>query len=361
MSKILVVEDEKDVRTTIIDLLESGGYSTISAHNGKQAIKLLEYEIPDLIISDILMPEMDGYQLLEHFQKLPGASTVPFIFLSAKTDNSDVRRGMVQGADDYLTKPFRVKELLQSVKTQLEKKKRLDKKFEDIFLDISAYVPHELRTPLIPIIGYAEIINEGIQELTKDEISEMAAKIKISSSRLHKTIEKFIRYTGIRLKLATKNNEELNNTFTQSPQTIIEYISKKMLIELKREKDLMLELIDSPISISENDLEFVTEEILENALKFSNAGTPIQIKCSIKGNFYEMDITDHGRGMAKEQVTNILPFCQHDRNKFQQSGNGLGLVSVKNLMTYYGGKFQLSSELNEFTTCKLSFPLFKYL
>ena len=84
MTKILIVEDEKDVRNTLIDLLESAGYGIMSAPGWEKAIKILEYEIPDLIISDIMMPEVDGYQLLEHFQKLPGASTVPLFFLPQK-------------------------------------------------------------------------------------------------------------------------------------------------------------------------------------------------------------------------------------------------------------------------------------
>jgi len=358
MSKILVVEDEKDVRNTIIDLLESSGYTIISAQNGKQAIKILEYEIPDLIISDIMMPEADGFQVLEFFQKLPGASTVPFIFLTAKTESTDLRHGMIHGADDYLMKPFRAKELLQSVETQLKKKQRLDKKFEDIFLDISAYVPHELRTPLIPIIGYAELINEGINELSKEEISEMANKIKLSSDRLHRTIEKFIRYTGIRLKLASKESRELVKSCTNSPKIILEYTCIRMAKQAKRENDLNMEITDSPLKVSENDFEFLVEEILGNALKFSRAGTSILVKSSIKEDMYELEITDHGRGMTKDQLTNILPFGQHERNKFQQPGNGLGLISIKNLMSLYGGGLKLSSEINEFTTCSLSLPVF---
>jgi signal transduction histidine kinase len=265
---------------------------------------------------------------------------------------------MTHGADDYLMKPFRAKELLQSVEAQLKKKERLDKKFEDIFLDISAYVPHELRTPLIPIIGYAELINEGLNDLTKDEISEMANKIKISSNRLHKTIEKFIRYTGIRLKLASKENGDLPKTYTKSPSIILEYTSKRMMKEAQRGNDLELELSDSPIKVSETDFEFLVEEILENALKFSSPGTKIIITSRNNGNMYELDITDHGRGMTKEQTTNIIPFGQHERNKFQQPGNGLGLISIKNLMTYYSGSIKLSSEIDKYTTCSLALPIY---
>ncbi|MDR3625408.1 MAG: response regulator [Ignavibacteriaceae bacterium] len=357
MSNILIVEDEKDVRTTIIDLLESAGYTVISAQDGRQAIKIIDYELPDLIISDILMPDVNGYQLLEYFQKLPGTSTIPFIFLTAKTDNTDLRRGMILGADDYLMKPFRAKELLQVVETQLKKKERLDKKFDDIFLNISAFVPHELRTPLIPIIGYAELISEGIDELEKEEICDMANKIKLSSNRLHKTIEKYIRYTATYIKLASKGiYNELKNTCIMSPNSIVECTSKQLLKEASREKDLKLDLIDAQVRISETDFEFVIEELVENALKFSNPGTEISLKSRIKDNLYELDITDHGRGLTKEQLTTITPFSQYDRTKFQQQGNGLGLISVKNLMALYGGNLKITSEINKFTTCSLSIP-----
>jgi CheY-like chemotaxis protein len=359
MNKILVVEDEKEVRNTIIDLLENSGYTTISAQDGRQAIKILEYEIPDLVISDIMMPEVDGYRLLEHFQKLPGTTSVPFIFLTAKTESTNLRKGMTLGADDYLMKPFRAKELLQSVETQLKKKERIDKKFEDIFLDISAYVPHEFRTPLISIIGYADLITEGKNEFKIDEISEMAKKIKLSSNRLHKTIEKFIRYSGIRLRLASKGNGEPNNVFTQSPNIILEYTIKRMMKEAQRENDLEWELIDSPIKISENDFGYLVEEIVENALKFSEPGSKIIIKSSVDEDEYKLNITDHGRGMAKEQIANIITLGQQDKNKYQKNPNGLGLISVKNLMTLYCGIFNLSSEINEYTTCSLSLPVYK--
>jgi CheY-like chemotaxis protein/two-component sensor histidine kinase len=357
MSKILIVEDEKDVRTTIIDLLESAGHTIISAQDGRQAIKILDYEIPNLIISDIMMPDVDGYQLLEYFQKLPGASTVPFIFLSAKTESTDLRKGMILGADDYLMKPFRAKELLQVVETQLKKKDRLDKKFNDLFFNISTYIPHELRTPLISIKGYAELISEGIEELDKEEISDMVNKIKISSSRLHKTIEKFIRYNVTSLKLISKGtNNETTKTGVKSPKSILECTSKQLLKEASRETDLKLELTDAGINISEADFVFVIEELIENALKFSNPGTEISLKSTIKDNLYFLDITDHGRGLTKEQITKISPFVQQERFKFQQQVNGLGLISVKNLMAIYGGDLKITSELNKFTTCSLSIP-----
>ena len=356
MKKVLVIEDEKDIRTNIVDLLNGAGYQSISAHNGLEAINILEREIPDLVISDIMMPDVDGYQVLEHFQKIPATSTVPFIFLTAKADNSDIREGMKSGADDYLTKPFRAKELLESVEAQLKKKERADNKFDEIFLGISAYVPHELRTPLIPILGYTEIIREGLEDLSKDEISEMLNKIKISGRKLHKTIEKFIRYSDTKLRL-TKNNTNSYNNYLSPAETIIKIAAKKMVIEQNRQSDLIMDVEDADLLIWENDLEFIVEELMENAIKFSNQGTQIIVKGKIANDMYELKITDLGRGISKEQLTNINPFGQHERKKYQQAGIGLGLISIKNLMDFYGGKIELNSIVNEFTTCCISLPV----
>lgn len=127
MKNILFIEDEKEVRETVVELLENAGYKVTTAENGEQALNILENEIPDLLISDIMMPEMDGYQLLDYFYNSPVSSKVPFIFLSGKSDSSDIRIGMNRGADDYITKPFRAKDLIQSIETQLKKRANLIK------------------------------------------------------------------------------------------------------------------------------------------------------------------------------------------------------------------------------------------
>ena len=137
MNTILVVEDDKEVRDTIVDLLEGAGYSPIPKYNGSEAELFLESNIPDLVISDVMMPKVDGYQLLEYFKKLPATAAVPFIFISAKSSLLDIRNGMLSGADDYITKPFRAKELLQSIETQLKKKEKVDMEFEKISMTIS--------------------------------------------------------------------------------------------------------------------------------------------------------------------------------------------------------------------------------
>jgi len=129
MKKILVIEDEKPVLTNIIEILESGGFRAIGAENGEIGVQLATQEIPDLIICDIMMPVLDGYGVLTKLRSQPLTEIIPFIFLTAKADKGDQRQGMNLGADDYISKPFRRKELLEAVNIRLEKQAAVMQKY----------------------------------------------------------------------------------------------------------------------------------------------------------------------------------------------------------------------------------------
>ena len=122
-SKILIVEDNYDVRENLSEILTLSGYQTSTAINGKQGVEKALSEIPDLILCDIMMPELDGYGVLRILSKNPMTEHIPFIFLSAKTELMDIRKGMTLGADDYITKPFDDVELLDTVELRLGKRK----------------------------------------------------------------------------------------------------------------------------------------------------------------------------------------------------------------------------------------------
>jgi two-component system, OmpR family, alkaline phosphatase synthesis response regulator PhoP len=121
MNKILIIEDTEDVRHNIQEILELENFKTIVAENGQIGVDLAMKEYPDLIISDIAMPKMDGYQVLATLRNHPETAITPFIFLTAKSIQKDRREGMKLGANDYLTKPFTCDELLNAVRTQLER------------------------------------------------------------------------------------------------------------------------------------------------------------------------------------------------------------------------------------------------
>jgi CRP-like cAMP-binding protein/CheY-like chemotaxis protein len=122
MKKVLVIEDNRDIRENIVEILELTGYELYQADNGMKGIELALTCLPDIILCDIMMPELDGYSVLHMLQKHTQTSAIPFVFLTAKAEHTDQRKGMDMGADDYLTKPFNRLELLNSIERRLSKK-----------------------------------------------------------------------------------------------------------------------------------------------------------------------------------------------------------------------------------------------
>lgn len=131
MKKILLVEDDASLRENMEELLDLSGFLVCSASNGRKAVELAKKEIPDLVLCDIMMPEMDGYAVLEDLSSHKETCHIPFVFVSAKTEHCDVRKGMNLGADDYLTKPFEEEELLNAIHTRLNKAEALNSALSD--------------------------------------------------------------------------------------------------------------------------------------------------------------------------------------------------------------------------------------
>ena len=130
MKKILIIEDDPSVRGLIKDLLETNNYIVLSASDGTDGILIGVKEKPDLIICDIMMPKLNGFEVIESLKKNPDLNSVPFLFLTAKTEMSDIREGMELGADDYITKPFRAVNLLKAIETRLKRFETIQKKME---------------------------------------------------------------------------------------------------------------------------------------------------------------------------------------------------------------------------------------
>ncbi len=122
MAKILVIEDNSSVLQSIVKMLRAEKFNVISAENGVIGLELANTHLPDLIICDIMMPQVDGYKVLTILQQEPATAAIPFIFLTAKADKADFRQGMELGSDDYLTKPFTRAELLSAINMQLAKR-----------------------------------------------------------------------------------------------------------------------------------------------------------------------------------------------------------------------------------------------
>lgn len=139
-NKILVIEDNHEMRENIVEILELAGYAVLDAANGKEGVSLALSNKPDIIICDIMMPELDGYGVLKILSKSAETYAIPFIFLTAKAEKSDIRQGMMMGADDYLTKPFDANDLLQAIEIRLEKSANLKREFTNDFDGFSQFI-----------------------------------------------------------------------------------------------------------------------------------------------------------------------------------------------------------------------------
>ncbi|MDQ3843642.1 MAG: response regulator, partial [Bacteroidota bacterium] len=150
MSKtILVIDDNNDLRENTAEILELAGYKTLTAENGKRGVDIALKEKPSLIVCDIMMPELDGYGVLHLLKKNPDTQYIPFIFLTAKTERSDFRKGMEMGADDYVTKPFEDIELLNAVEVRLKKAEVLEQNYAASPQGLSQFVKDVKDTGLL--------------------------------------------------------------------------------------------------------------------------------------------------------------------------------------------------------------------
>ena len=140
MKSILVIEDNKDIRENTAEILDLAGYKTFTAENGKKGVDIAIKEKPDVIVCDIMMPELDGYGVLHLVRKNENTQTTPFIFLTAKTERSDFRKGMEMGADDYVTKPFEDIELLNAIEIRLKKSEILGNKYAPSQSGLSQFI-----------------------------------------------------------------------------------------------------------------------------------------------------------------------------------------------------------------------------
>lgn len=368
MRKILVIDDTDFIREDIATTLQFEGYNTITAEDGIVGVEKAKVEKPDLILCDVSMPRLDGFGTLEQIRAIPEISTTPFIFLTAKAEKADMRRGMELGADDYLTKPFTTDELIKAVDTQFSKQKQVSEKYQQemdaVIGNITYALPHEFRTPLNGLLGCADILidlaraGKNGEPVDMDEMESMAISIQDSAKRLHRLTENFLVYTQIQ-SLAANPREvaELQKQRSMGLRSTIEDIFYSQATPYGREADLVVDVDEAEIAISMQNFYKVVDEIASNALKFSNPSTPVEIVGKVTEGMYTLSVTDHGRGMKEEYIKRIGAYNQFERDKHEQQGAGLGLAIVKKLVELHAGSFSLESVVDDHTTVSVSFAI----
>ena len=361
MNKILVIEDQQAVRENIVERLNAENFETISAENGIDGLLLARDHRPDLIICDVMMPELDGYGVLTLLRQDPLTATIPFIFLTAKADKVDLRQGMQLGADDYLTKPFTKADLLGAIAARLEKQvavvQQSEKKIEEFRRSITDVLPQEILNPLNEIFGCSQMLVERYDSIKPQEILETAQNINTSTGRVHRLIENFMIYAQIEFLAADPEQvKALKNGSTLNRSEIIDKVATQKAKEHHRESDLVLEVTNTIIRIAEQDLKKVVEELIDNAFKFSEAGTPVYVKATVTNDIFSLYITNYGRQMTPEQIASIGVCMQFDRKFYEQQGLGLGLIIAKRLTELYNGQLTIKSGPKSQTTVCVALP-----
>ncbi|MEG4167961.1 MULTISPECIES: response regulator [unclassified Microcoleus] len=362
MAKILVIEDEEAIRENILELLEAENFEGIGAINGKVGIKLAIEQIPDLILCDMMMPEVDGHGVIKALRSEPLTATIPFIFLTAKADKVDVRTGMELGADDYITKPCTPQELLKAIAIRLEKQKTISrqsqKTLDELRTNISMSLPHELRTPLNAILGFSELILSEYQVLEESDILDMIGQIHTSGHRLYRLIQNFLLYAE--LEIAATNPEllkEMRNSEFSCVKSLLSQKARQQAKHANRTDDLQLNLQDSSVAIDSVRLAKIVEELLDNAFKFSLEGTPVLLSTFVENQTFILSVKDQGRGLTTDQIAQLEAYRQFDRKLYQQAGLGLGLAIVQRLVELHGGEFKIESLPQQETIVCVSLPV----
>ena len=361
MKKVLVIDDTPEIRLIIEETLSMFGFVTVSAEDGETGVALAREHLPDLIICDVNMPKLDGFDTLTRLRESEITATIPFMFLSGAVERPNVRRGMELGADDYLTKPFTPSELLAAVNARLEKKaefeRKSEKKLDELRGKMTLALPHELRTPLNGIMGLASILIDDYAAMKPAQVLETAQLIHDSANRLHRLIENFLAYAQI--ELMSKDAKSILNSASASATPAAPLISQSahgVAVRREREKDLNLEVRPATIPVIADNFQKIIEEIVDNAFKFSEKGSPVRIVAGVLDQTFSLHVINTGRGMTAAQIAGIGPHVQFEREKYEQQGAGLGLVIAKRLTELNGGSFSMTSTPGEQTKVSVSFP-----
>ena len=354
MKTILLVDDNEELVKTYGMVLRKKGYHVIEADSGGAALAMARKHLPDLIISDIDMPGGDGATLLRDIRRDPELKSKQVVLMTGRPDLVNPRKGMEEGADDFLLKPVELEALLNCVEARF-RRAAISWRVEDQMLTqlrstMPAQLPHEFFTPMAGIIGLMEILRAGSAGFTSEEIDDMADDVYKSALRLNRTLRNYL----LILELQRATPDPLLGLLL--PRRVEESIQAGIKEALRlngRQNDMTVRLEACSLSVKPEDLIRIVEELVDNSCKFSRQGTPLNVELSSDGRLI---VKDQGRGLTVEDINHIGAFQQFDRQKHEQQGLGLGLVLVQKLTALSGAKFLITSQPGEGTQVEIAFP-----
>jgi two-component system, sensor histidine kinase and response regulator len=349
--RILVVEDNEALLTILQDILLQEGYAVDAVSGAALALKVMEGVRPDLIVSDIVMPNMDGYAFCERVRARPEWAAIPFIFVSAKTDKDDVLKAKELGAEDYIVKPFGRDELVLAVRARIKRaqaiRQSMDAEFERLRQEITRVLSHELRTPLSILLLHTEPGLEQIGSLGPERLSELLTGIRQGAQRLNRLSEDLLLLVALDTGQAAQEHARdakvrddlgsiIENTVAHyQPQAAAQAVT----VQVKIANDL------SVVRLHESGFTDALARLLHNAIKFSSMpGQRVTVSAQSVEGGVEVAVADQGIGITPEELPHIFErFRETNHNGVEQQGCGVGLAIARGLIGLHGGQIRVES------------------
>jgi len=362
---ILVVEDHRPLLEAIRGILGAEGYTVLAATDGVQALQVMEKVRPDLIVADIVMPQMDGYALYEEVRARPDWVPIPFIFLTAKAGQEDILKGKRLGAEDYITKPFVAQELVVAVRARLERawaiREATEAEFDQLKQQIVTILSHELRTPLTYVRGYTELALEDISSLSFDTLQQMLLGIKRGADRLTRLAEDLLLL--VRLDTGRVAEEFRSLACVHRDLDAILERTARQYEGRAAARDVTLETSVEPdlpaVRLCETLFVDALGRLVDNGIKFSgDEGKRVMVSARAVEGWVEVVVADEGVGIAAEEIPHLFErFRQIDRERLEQQGVGLGLAIARRLIHMHGGEITVESEPEVGSTFTIRLPV----
>jgi two-component system, sensor histidine kinase and response regulator len=352
---VLIVDDNPKNLQVLGTLLRKTDCNLAAALSGKQALNTIEKVKPDLILLDVMMPEMDGHEVCRRLKSNKETKHIPVIFLSAKSETEDVVAGFGLGAVDYISKPFIGSELLARVNTHLEMKK-MEKSYEE---ELSAkgkffsIIAHDLRESFGIIISFVQLLKNDRKSLsageTNDLLSDMENITKNTLDLLDNLLEWAKSQTG-------------NIRFSPGKVRLDGIVSEilKSAGDMAHRKNIKIKSTVSPVTVlaDRNMLLLILRNLVSNALKFTPNGGEISLSSVFLNSKIKIQISDNGIGINPEKIAKLFKIETRVSSPGTENepGNGLGLILCREFTQQHGGEMGIESILGSGTSVWFTLP-----
>jgi two-component system, sensor histidine kinase and response regulator len=369
-STILIVEDDIALINGIKDILEIQHYKVLTANNGYEGLAAIQAaeRIPDLIVSDIMMPGMNGYEFFEAVRSNPRWLAIPFIFLTARGEKQDIYLGKLMGAEDYMTKPFNAEDLLVNIEGKLKRRSELDQinntEVAGIKESILTILNHEFRTPLTYIIAYADMLSQDPGGYSYKELTNFLQVMNAGADRIRKLIENFILLVELETGEGHVHYQTRKTTQYDLAEIINGAIDSITLSASDREKNISVQVHALPddlpqIELDPDYIQAALRCLIGNGIKFTDESDGVvEVEaCPGENGVLRLVVTDYGRGIPEDKRQEIYEsFVQIERVKYEDQGAGIGLAIVNHITRLHGGSIDLESEVGRGSRFSINLP-----